>query len=142
MRVPRQRAFAAFVEVREVLSWLADGAVIGRRVGGNWCLGWYADPDSDAGYTSIGTFEAFEPERRFVVGSLVFSTPEGATFGPMRLTVSFEDADDGTVVTVTQEGAGEELAKSEYWSGVGPGWERTLQNLKGWLEEGRKLPGR
>jgi uncharacterized protein YndB with AHSA1/START domain len=142
VKVPPSRAFAAFVEVRDVLNWLADGAVIGRRVGGNWGLGWYADPDSDAGYNSIGTFETLERDRRLVVGALVFSTPEGETFGPMRLTVDFEEAAGGTLVTVTQEGLGASPAWDNYRDRLGPGWEKMLGDLKGWLEEGRKLPGR
>lgn len=142
VRVPPARAFTAFVDVRDVLSWLADGAVIGKRVGGNWGLGWYADPDSDAGYNSLGTFEAYEPDRRLVVGTLVFSTPEGESFGPMRLTVDFEEAAGGTLVTVTQYGLGTSPEWEAYNDRLGPGWERMLADLKAWLEEGKKLPGR
>lgn len=142
LRVPRDRAFDAFVEVRDVLNWLADGAVIGRRAGGNWGLGWYADPDSDAGYHSIGVIESFEPPSRLVVGQLVFTTPEGDVFGPMQLTVDLDEGPDGTLVTVTQAGLGEGAAWDDYRNQLGPGWERMLADLKGWLEEGRKLPGR
>jgi uncharacterized protein YndB with AHSA1/START domain len=142
VQVPPLRAFNAFVDVRDVLNWLADGAVIGGRLGGKWGLGWYADPDSDAGYHSIGIFEAFEPGHRFVVGAFVFSTPEGDELGPMRLTVEFEAADEGTLVRVTQDGVLEAPAWDSYRAGLGPSWERTLDDLKGWLEQGRKLPGR
>lgn len=143
VRVPVGRAFDAFVEIQDVLAWLADGAVIGRRVGGNWGLGWYADPDSDAGYQSIGTFEVYEPPSRLVVRNLTFSTPEGEEFGPMRLTVDFVPlAENETRVAVTQEGVAENPAWDDYRVGIGPGWDRTLGDLKGWLEEGRKLPGR
>jgi uncharacterized protein YndB with AHSA1/START domain len=142
VRAPRARVFDAFVSVNDLLHWMADGAVIGRRPGGNWSLGWYADPDSDAGYSSIGTIESYEPGVRLVVASLVFGTPEGDDFGPMRLTVDFQEAPDGTLVTVTQEGFGEGPAWDAYRDQLGPGWERMLSDLKGWLEEGRKLPGR
>jgi uncharacterized protein YndB with AHSA1/START domain len=142
VQVTPERAFAAFVDLSDVLAWLADGAVIGPRPGGNWGLGWYADPDSDAGYSTIGRFEVFDPGRRFVVDNLVFSTPEGASFGPMRLVVEFEKSEGGTRVTVTQAGFGETPAWDEYCDRLGPGWDRLLSDLKGWLEEGRKLPGR
>jgi hypothetical protein len=143
VKVSAMRAFDAFVEVKDVLNWLADGAVIGKRIGGNWALGWYADPDSDAGYHSIGVFAAFEPGNRFIVEHLVFSTPEGEELGPMRLSVDFEEREPGeTLVTVTQEGVGDSPAWDGYRVGLGPGWEKTLQDLKGWLEEGHKLPGR
>ena len=124
------------------MNWLADGAVIGGRVGGKWGLGWYADPDSDTGYHSFGVFEAFEPGHRFVVGTFVFSTPEGDELGPMRLTVEFEAAAEGTLVRVTQDGMLEAPAWDRYRAGLGSSWERTLDDLKGWLEQGRKLPGR
>ncbi len=142
MRVAPERAFDAWVMVADVLSWLADGAVIGRRPGGNWALGWYADPDSDAGYTSIGRIETFEPGRSLVVGNLVFESPEGPSFGPMRLRVAFEAVEGGTDVTVTQEGIEEGPVWDAYRDQLGPGWERMLSDLKAWLEEGRKLPGR
>ncbi len=142
IRAPRERAFEAFVSVHDLLHWMADGAVIGKRPGGNWSLGWYADPDSDAGYSSMGTIETYEPGARLVVGSLVFGTPEGDEFGPMRLTVSFDEVPEGTQVTVMQEGFGEGPAWDDYRSQLGTGWERMLSDLKGWLEEGRKLPGR
>ena len=142
VRVPRDRAFDAFVEVRDVLNWLADGAVIGRRAGGNWRLGWYADPDSDAGYSSTGVIETFEPPSRLVVGRLVFATPEGESFGPMRLSVDLDEGPEGTLVTVTQDGLGDGAAWDDYRNQLGPGWERMLADLKEWLERGRKLPGR
>ena len=140
--VSPERAFDAFVELSDVLSWLADGAVIGPRPGGNWGLGWYADSDSDAGYSSIGQFEVFDPGRRFVVASLMFSTPEGESFGPMRLVVEFEKVAEGTRVRVTQSGIEESGAGAAYRDRLGPGWDRMLRDLKVWLEEGRKLPGR
>jgi uncharacterized protein YndB with AHSA1/START domain len=142
VQVPPERAFAAFVDLSDVLAWLADGAVIGPKPGGNWGLGWYADPDSDAGYSSIGQFEVFDPGRRFIVSNLVFTTPEGESFGPMRLVVEFEKAEGGTRVVVTQTGFEETAAGSAYRDRIGPGWQRMLSDLKGWLEEGRKLPGR
>jgi len=142
LRVSPERAFDAFVELSDVLAWLADGAVIGRRPGGNWGLGWYAHPETDAGYSSIGQFEVFDPGRRFVVSNLVFSTPEGESFGPMRLVVEFEKLQEGTCVTVTQSGFEESAAGVAYRDRLGPDWERMLGDLKGWLEEGRKLPGR
>ena len=142
VNVTPERAFSAFVNVSDVLAWLADGAVIGPRPGGNWALGWYADPDSDAGYSSIGQFEVFDPGRRFVISNLVFSTPEGESFGGMRLVVEFEKTPEGTRVTVTQSGFEETAAWNAYRDRLGPGWERMLADLRGWLEEGRKLPGR
>lgn len=142
VRVSPERAFDAFVELSDVLAWLADGAVIGQRPGGNWGLGWYAGPDSDAGYSSIGQFEVFDPGRRFVVSNLMFSTPEGESLGPMRLVVEFEKLQEGTCVTVVQSGFEETAAGAGYRDRLGPGWDRMLLDLKGWLEEGRKLPGR
>lgn len=142
IQATRERAFAAFVEIGQVLSWLADGAVIGPRVGGSWGLGWYADPDSDAGYQSYGVFSEFEPGSRFVVERVTFTTPEGDELGPMRLTVEFGDEGALTRVRVRQEGMGDGPEWDAYRAGLAPGWERSLADLKAWLEEGKKLPGR
>ena len=142
VRVAPERAFEAFVRVSEVLAWLADGAVLGARPGGNWALGWYADPDSDAGYSSMCRIETFEPGRSLVVSNLVFSSPEGTSFGPMRLVITFEAVEEGTDVTVVQEGIEEGPVWDAYRDQLGPGWERMLGDLKVWLEDGRKLTGR
>ena len=60
----------------------------------------------------------------------------------MRLSVGFEAEVGGTRVTVEQAGIGDGAAWDGYAAGLGPGWERSLADLRGWLEEGRKLPGR
>ena len=62
--------------------------------------------------------------------------------GRDRLVVEFEKTAEGTRITVTQSGFEETAAWSAYRERLGPGWERMLQDLRGWLEEGRKLPGR
>jgi uncharacterized protein YndB with AHSA1/START domain len=136
------RVFEAFTDINDLLSWFADGAVIGRHVGGNWGLGWYADEESDEGYHVLGTFEIYEPGSRIVVRDLVFSTPEGESWEGMRLSVDLATEDGGTRVTVVQEGVGEGASWDRYAAGLGPGWERSLADLRVWLEEGRKLPGR
>ena len=94
------RAFQAFTDINDLLAWFADGAVVGRRVGGNWGLGWYADEESDEGYHVFGTFEVYEPGSRLVVRDLRFSTPEGESWDGMRLSVGFEAENGGTRVTV------------------------------------------
>jgi len=142
VRADPARVFAAFTDIQDLLAWLADGAVVGRRAGGNWGLGWYADEESDEGYHVFGTFEVYEPGRRFVVRDLRFSTPEGETFDGMRLLVELEPEDGGTRVTVVQGGLGPGASWDGYAAGLGPGWERSLADLRAWLEEGRKLPGR
>jgi uncharacterized protein YndB with AHSA1/START domain len=137
-----ERVFAAFTDINDLLAWFADGAVIGRHVGGNWGLGWYADEDSDEGYHVLGVFEVYEPAVRLVVRDLSFSTPEGESLGGMRLSVAFAAEDGGTRVTVDHTGIGQGPSWDGYSAGLGPGWERSLADLRGWLEEGRKLPGR
>lgn len=142
VRAHPERVFAAFTDVHDLLAWFADGAVVGRHVGGNWGLGWYADEDSDEGYHVFGRFEVYEPGSRLVVGGLRFSTPDGESWEGMRLSVRFEPEGEGTRVTVCQDGIGAGPAWDGYAAGLGPGWERSLADLRGWLEAGRKLPGR
>lgn len=142
MKADPGRVFDAFTDVGDLLAWFADGAVVGRRVGGNWALGWYSGEETDDGHHALGTFEVFEPGSRLVVGSLAFSTPEGESWGGMRLSVELLAEDGGTRVAVVQDGVGEGPSWAGYAAGLGPGWERSLSDLRAWLEEGRKLPGR
>jgi uncharacterized protein YndB with AHSA1/START domain len=136
------RVFAAFTQVNDLLAWFADGAVVGRHVDGNWGLGWYADEESEEGYHVLGKFDVYEPGSRLVVRDLTFSTPEGESWKGMRLTIRFEAEDGGTRVTIHQDGIGEGPSWDGYAAGLGPGWDRSLSDLRVWLEEGRKLPGR
>jgi uncharacterized protein YndB with AHSA1/START domain len=143
VKAPRERVFQAFVDIHELLLWFADAAVVGKREGGNWALGWYSDPDGDNGYHMMGTIETFDPGTKLVVGNLRFSTPEGNELGPMRLSISLRDEEpEGTAVTILQEGLQDAPAWHEYSTGVEPSWQRALEQLRGWLEEGRKLAGR
>lgn len=137
------RVFEAFVEIKDLLNWFADGVLVGKREGGNWALGWYADDDSNLGYHMMGTISTYDPGKELVVDGLRFTTPEGNEFGPMKLSISFHDGTSaGTVVTVVQEGIQAHPAWDEYRSGILPGWQRTLDQLRGWIEDGRKLAGR
>ncbi|MBL8111817.1 MAG: SRPBCC domain-containing protein [Acidobacteria bacterium] len=143
VRASPERAFAAFTEVREVLKWLADGAVIGQREGGRWGLGWYSDPEGTSGYNIVGVFGEFEPPLGFVVRDLTFTTPEDEELGPMTLTIGFEAVSpEETRIAVVQQGVGEEPAWDAYRAGLGISWARSLEDLRAWLEEGRPLPGR
>jgi uncharacterized protein YndB with AHSA1/START domain len=142
VRAEPARVFSAFTEIHDLLSWFADGAVVGRRAGGNWALGWYADEESDEGYHVLGTLEVYEPGTRILVRDLTFSTPEGESWDGMRLSVDLAAEDGGTRVTIVQDGVGEGTSWDGYAAGLGPGWERSLADLRAWLEEGRKLPGR
>lgn len=142
LNAPPDRVFTAFTDVPEVLAWLADAAVIGPRVGGNWALGWYADEDSEDGYHVLGTVEVFEPSSRLVVRDLRFSTPEGELLEGMRLSIEIASENGATRVSLRHEGLGEGASWDGYAAGLGPSWDRSLADLRGWLEEGRKLPGR
>lgn len=142
VRALPDRVFSAFTDVPEVLAWLADAAVIGPRVGGNWALGWYVDEDSEDGDHVLGTFEVYEPPSRLVVKDLRYSTSEGELLEGMRLSIDIAAEDGGTRVSLRHEGLGEGASWDVYVAGLGPGWERSLSDLRVWLEEGRKLPGR
>ncbi|MCC6133477.1 MAG: SRPBCC domain-containing protein [Acidobacteria bacterium] len=143
VKAPPERVFEAFVKVGDLLNWFCDAAVIGKREGGNWALGWYADEEGDAGYHMLGRIESYAPPRELIVRDLTFSTPEGEALGPMRLSMHFaEETPEATAVRILQEGISDEPGWDAYRAGLGPGWERSLEYLKGWLEEGKKLPGR
>ncbi len=132
------------MSVPELLSWLADGAVIGARPGGGWGVGWYGEPGSDAGTTLRGTLAVYEPGRRFVVEEAVLSTAEGEEFGPLSLSVEFNDLGGETEIVLVQEG--DVTAPAPGWGAVGvaveDAWDLHLRQLREWLEQGRKLPGR
>lgn len=142
VRATPERAFEAFVSVPEVLSWLADGAVIGARPGGGWGVGWFRDPSSDAGTTLRGTLSVFEPGKRLVVAEAVFSTADDEEFGPLTLRVDFHARDGGTEVVLVQEGRSPAPGWEAHGIPVPDAWEIHLRQLRLWLDEGKKLPGR
>jgi len=131
------RAWRAFLNVGELLSWLCDGAVVGDREGGRWAVGWYIDQDGGEGVTSVGTIGECEAGVRIVIEDVLFEKPGAPVLGPMRLEFLFESrGESSTLVTVRQSGLGDEPEFDLFRRGFTEGWGQYLGDLKTYLETG------
>jgi len=83
--------------------------------------------------------EVGSPSRRYQEQA---SRREGEPLEGMRLSIEIASENGATRVSLRHEGVGEGASWDGYAAELGPSWERSLADLRGWLEEGRKLPGR
>jgi uncharacterized protein YndB with AHSA1/START domain len=125
-------AFDAFTRVAELLSWWCEGALVGRREGGNWAVGFTEDEEGTPA-TIMGKIETYEPGQRLVVRDIAYESKtidlEGLSF-----VLTFTERDGTCLVTVEQAIPDAGPAYERYRGEAGSGWEVRLADLKRYLE--------
>lgn len=130
-------AFDAFTRVAELLSWWCEGALVGRRAGGNWALG-FTDERGGTQATLMGRIETYEPGRRLAVREISYEPRSGEPLEGLTIDFTFVERGGACVVTV-EEGIPEAGPAYEIHRGeAGPGWEDRLADLKRYLEGPRQ----
>lgn len=130
-------AFDAFTRVGELLSWWCEGALVGRRAGGNWALG-FTDERGGTQATLMGKIETYEPGRRLAVRDISYEPRSGETLEGLTIDLTFVERDGSCLVTVEQ-GIPEGGPAYEVFRGdAGAGWEERLADLKRYLEGPRE----
>jgi uncharacterized protein YndB with AHSA1/START domain len=134
---PPSQVYRAWLEPELLRRWMAPGAMTLTRAeieewpGGSYRI-WQEDSGRDAGGFEAELLELVPDER--LVFRWGFVGPE-RTEGPVfdsRLTVTFDDADGGTLLTLVHEQLGElAAAMPSVAENVGPGWESALGKLAG-----------
>ena len=130
-------AFDAFTRVAELLSWWCEGALVGRRAGGNWALG-FTDERGGTQATLMGKIATYEPGRRLAVRDISYEPRSGAALEGLTIDLTFVERDGACLVTVEQgipdAGPAYEVFRGE----AGSGWEERLADLKRYLEGPRQ----
>jgi uncharacterized protein YndB with AHSA1/START domain len=130
-------AFDAFTRVAELLSWWCEGALVGRRAGGNWALG-FTDERGGTQATLMGKIETYQPGQRLAVRDISYEPRSGETLEGLWIDLTFAEREGGCLVTVEQgvpdAGPAYEIFRDE----AGSGWEERLADLKRYLEGPRQ----
>lgn len=130
-------AFDAFTRVAELLSWWCEGALVGRRTGGNWALG-FTDERGGTQATMMGKIDAYDPGRRLAVRDIAYEPRSGEPLEGLTIDLTFVERDGACLVTVEQGIPDAGPAYEIYRGKAGSGWEERLAELKRYLEGPRK----
>jgi len=126
-------AFDAFTRVGELLSWWCEGALVGRRPGGNWAVG-FTDDRGGTQATIMGKIETYEPGRRLAVRDISYERRSGEPLEGLSFLLTFVQRDGKCLVTVEQAipdaGPAYDACRGE----AGTEWEQRLADLKRYLE--------
>jgi uncharacterized protein YndB with AHSA1/START domain len=126
-------AFDAFTRVGELLSWWCEGALVGRRPGGNWAVG-FTDERGGTQSTHMGQIETYEPGRRLGERDISYERRSGEPLEGLSFLLTFLERDGKCLVTVEQAIPDAGSAYEAYRGEAGPGWEERFADLKRYLE--------
>ncbi|MDQ5871358.1 MAG: SRPBCC domain-containing protein [Acidobacteriota bacterium] len=130
-------AFDAFTRVAELLSWWCEGALVGRRAGGNWALG-FTDERGGTQATMMGKIETYEPGHRLAVRNIAYEPRSGEPLEGLTIDLSFAERDGACLITVEERIPDAGPAYEVYRREAGSGWEERLADLKRYLEGPRQ----
>jgi len=116
--VTPDEAFALLTEPERLRRWQTVSATVDLRAGGAYR--WTVTP----GHVAEGTYREIEPGRRVVFG-WGWNGDDALPPDASTVTVVFEPAEDGTLVTLTHEGLDEVQAAAH-----AEGWEHFLTRLE------------
>lgn len=130
-------AFDAFTRVGELLSWWCEGALVGRREGGNWAVG-FTDDRGGTQATIMGKIEAYEPGQKLAVRDISYEMRAEEPLEGLSFVLTFVEEGGACRVTVEQGIPDAGPAYDRYRGIAGPGWEERLADLKRYLEGPRR----
>ncbi|HEY8291769.1 MAG TPA: SRPBCC domain-containing protein [Thermomicrobiales bacterium] len=125
IRATPERVFRALTVKEDLEAWFVKEATIDLRVGGALRLVW--DPESVE-----GTFLEVDPPRRVVFTWDERPAIAGITTSAFTLTA--EGA--GTRLHLVHSGFGAGAAWDRLFENINGGWNKELEHLRAWLEDG------
>ena len=126
-------AFDAFTRVGELLSWWCEGALVGRRPGGNWAVG-FTDERGATQSTIMGKIETYEPGHRLAVRDISYEMRAEEPLEGLSFVLTFVERDGACLVTVEQAIPDSGPAYDRYRGVAGRGWDDRFADLKRYLE--------
>ncbi|MCW6006097.1 SRPBCC domain-containing protein [Micromonospora sp. CPCC 205371] len=129
LSVPVDKAWEAFTDPKLIEVWLA-GPIEKADVRPGGQIAWAADEAGQLVWDIIDV----EPGHRLTYRESAFILPVAT-----EITVTFEEAEAGTRLTVTQSGFGEGVDWQAQIESVGLGWGQTLAALDLYLRTGVRL---
>ncbi len=126
--------FEAFTSF-EILKgwWGVEKALIEKKQGGMYCLGWGITEDGFK-YVTSGTIKKYENGSLLDIGNYAYFHPNLPILAPMNLTIKVETISEGTNLTVIQSGYQDSEDWNWYYDAVKQAWPDVLKTLKKYLE--------
>jgi len=115
--------------------WKVARGLVEPRIGGVWALGWDLSTQGYH-YVTTGIIAAYRPENELRIDQLVYFSPDRAILGPMRLKLEVVPEQEGSRLTVVQDGY---LTGSDwdwYYDAVSQGWPMALEMLRRYSQNG------
>ena len=117
-----------FTHSTALRDWFCDWAIADARKDGLFHLRW------NSGHYVSGQYLTFEPGKK-----LVFTWDGKGELQATRVTVTFAEKGEGTVVTLSHQGVGAGAKWASTRHGIEEGWPSGLENLKSVMETGIDL---
>ena len=129
-----RRVIRAFLEGADLKEWWrVTRSLVEAKPGGTWCIAWDDFGENKTNHSWMGVIRELD-KRQLVIDPLVLNEPNRPIlFGPLRLEVLAEAADDGTKLTVLHHG----YQHGEHWDWlygvVVQGWKQVLADMTDWF---------
>lgn len=129
IKAPVERVYNAFLDADALAKWMPPGGYTGKidtlepRVGGRW-HGSFTSLDKSDHHSFGGEYLELVANKR-IVHTDTFDTDNPAMQSEMRVTVTFEEVEGGTKVSIVQEGVPAVIPVEDATTG----WGMSLENL-------------
>ena len=116
--------------------WGVQKALIEKKKGGLYCLGWDISEDGFK-YVTSGTIKQYDAGSILEIENYAYFHPNLPILGPMNLTIKVEPENDNTSLTsltIIQSGYQEGEDWDWYYKAVKVAWPDVLKTIKQFLE--------
>ncbi len=131
-----ERVFELLHSPRAICSWWgASRAIVLPKAGGTWTAAWGSEEDSPD-YITVATICNFEPPQRMLLIDFQYYAKDHEVPYAAQLSTEFlvEAKDEGSVLTVNQEGFPDDKSGDEFYSACEAGWKTTLASLAAYVD--------
>lgn len=137
LNVSPKRVFRAWTDPNELERWFFTDCQIDARLGGVYRFNWRAKDNPNRDHARFGTILDFEEPRALSFEWDGFRIKRQEK--PTAVSISIEDTEDGSMLTLVHSGWGDEPEWQEERRSHIAGWSFYLDNLKRFLEGGPDL---
>lgn len=135
-----ERVLAAFFDPTDLAEWwqVVRSVTVARPLG-TYAVEWRTTEYRDdvlgrLGGTLHGTVIDYRPGHELFIADAFWSPPDGESIGPMALEIRCAAADEGTALSVRHSGEDDGPRWRRYFEVMAGGWQRSLEELKTYLE--------
>lgn len=133
--VPPEKALGAFTEFDLLKGWWGvERCLVEKRPGGAYALSWGIS-DKGFQYVSCGVVKSYQAADHLEISDMCYFNPELDILGGMSLLVKVVPHQDGTLLSVCQDGYQTGGDWDWYYDAVKTVWPQALEQMKSFLEK-------